>query len=337
MAASIRIVNSLAHEKWLKFIEKHPSANVFHTPLMMEVFKATKNCKPFLFAAVNEKDGNIESLISANRVTIISGVLSELSSRMISYGGVVAGKDMNSGIGELMRHYDNVAKSKSLFSEIRNMDTTEPFRKDILKAGYEYIDYLNYVIDLRREPATIFRQFSKGRRSGIKALEKKGVVVKEVGERKDIEKIYELLDQTYSRIEVPIPDISLFESAMEHLQDKGMARFYLAVLKGEYLASLVALIYKGVILTWYYGSNLEFRHLSAESLLIWHVIQWGAASGCRWLDFGGAGRPEEEYSVRDFKARFHGDLTNHGRYIKVYHPKALKLAKAGYEIYRRLL
>lgn len=333
----IRIVDSLPYDNWMQFVEKHPSGNIFHTPFMMEVFRGTKNYEPFLFSAINETNKNIESLIIATQVKIFSSLLSMFSSRMISYGGIIHSVDKNKGLLKLLEFYDQSVKKKSLFTEIRNMHSTESFKSEMIASGYEYEEYLNYLVDLRRDVSSIFRSFSESRRRNIRALEKKGVYVKELTEIKEIETVYEILHQTYSRIQIPLADISLFESLMEHLFDKGMAKFFLAKLKGKDIASLVALLYKGVIITWYYGTNTEFHQLSPTSLLIWHVIKWGSLKGYQSLDFGGAGRPDERYGVRDFKARFHGKPINYGRYIKVYSPALLNLSKIGYRMYQKML
>ena len=58
---------------------------------------------------------------------------------------------------------------------------------------------------------------------------------------------------------------------------------------------------------------------------------------CHVYDFGGAGKPDEEYGVRDFKAKFGGNLVNFGRNVFVHNPMLLKLSRHGYEVYRRFL
>jgi lipid II:glycine glycyltransferase (peptidoglycan interpeptide bridge formation enzyme) len=71
---------------------------------------------------------------------------------------------------------------------------------------------------------------------------------------------------------------------------------------------------------------------------MWHLLEWGANSEqYRVYDFGGAGKPDEEYGVRDFKAKFGGDLVNFGRNIFVHQPSLLKVSKLGYELYQRFL
>lgn len=335
--AQVQIVESLPCDKWNQFVDTSVAGNIFHTPMMMDVFRETVNYEPFLFSVVNEYSKKIESLFLVTRIKIFAGILSKFITRMISYGGIIHSINENYGLLKLFEFYDQLIQNKCLFTEIRNMHSTESFKPDIIAAGYKYEEYLNYIVDIKRDVQSIFRSFSESRRRNIRALEKMGVYVEEVAAMKDVETVYEILDQTYSRVQVPLADISLFESLMKHLFKKNMTKFFLAKLKDQVLAALVTLLYKDVIYTWYHGSVSEFYKISPESLLIWHIMKWGALNGYKSLDFGGAGRPNENYGVRDFKARFKGECVNYGRYIKVYSPVRLKLSKLGYQLYRKLL
>jgi serine/alanine adding enzyme len=69
--------------------------------------------------------------------------------------------------------------------------------------------------------------------------------------------------------------------------------------------------------------------------ITWHRIDWGRGHGFAHYDFGGAGSPHKRYGVRDFKAKFGGQLVNFGRYRKVYSPWKLALAERAYEVLRK--
>jgi lipid II:glycine glycyltransferase (peptidoglycan interpeptide bridge formation enzyme) len=71
-------------------------------------------------------------------------------------------------------------------------------------------------------------------------------------------------------------------------------------------------------------------------MLIWHILEWGAGHGYRLYDFGGAGKPGEAYGVRDFKAKFGGELVCYGRNVCEHAPQLLKFSKLGYSLYRKL-
>jgi hypothetical protein len=78
----VKIVNTLPRDKWMSFVNSHPSANIFHTPHMMDVSKEAKDHLPFLFAAINEKD-EICGLILSVRVKTLGSFLTRYSSRTV--------------------------------------------------------------------------------------------------------------------------------------------------------------------------------------------------------------------------------------------------------------
>jgi len=333
----MKIMNSLPVDRWMSFANNHSSANIFHTPYMMDVFKGAKDHLPFLFAAINEKD-EICGLILSVQVKTLGSFLTRYSSRAVIYGGVLWKSSCEfDGLRELIANYDNFVKDRLLFTEIRNMDDAVNIRNHLTSSGYQYEDYLNYLIDLSDDEKTIFRSFSKGRKSEIRRAERIGYSVEEVKDIKNLSIFYGIMRETYSRIKIPLTDLSLFESAYNQLYNNGHFRVFLARYKGSSVGAIALLIFKGVVLTWYYGSYRNESAPSPESLLIWHTIKWAKVNKCHTLDFGGAGRPSEKYGTRDYKSKFRGRLVNFGRFTKTYSPNAARISKKAYEVYRRFL
>ena len=71
--------------------------------------------------------------------------------------------------------------------------------------------------------------------------------------------------------------------------------------------------------------------------MIWEILQWGRERGFHWFDFGGAGKPDEDYGPRVFKSRWGGTLVNYGRNTYIHAPIRFKLSRAGYQIARKFL
>jgi lipid II:glycine glycyltransferase (peptidoglycan interpeptide bridge formation enzyme) len=71
--------------------------------------------------------------------------------------------------------------------------------------------------------------------------------------------------------------------------------------------------------------------------MVWELLKWGSENNFRTFDFGGAGKPNEKYGPRQFKAKFGGKQVNYGRNICVHSPNLLKISTWGYEFYRHLL
>jgi lipid II:glycine glycyltransferase (peptidoglycan interpeptide bridge formation enzyme) len=97
------------------------------------------------------------------------------------------------------------------------------------------------------------------------------------------------------------------------------------------------LFHKRVVTYWYTGTSREHATLRAGDLLVWKAIEIGRASGCRVLDLGGAGRPDEPYGVRDFKAKYGGVLVDHGRDVLTSASFRMRIATMGYALGRRFL
>ena len=85
----------------------------------------------------------------------------------------------------------------------------------------------------------------------------------------------------------------------------------------------------------FYGLNWQIP-VEIQSHM-WHILEWGANHAYKIYDFGGAGKPDEEYGVRDFKAKFGGTLVNYGRNKCIHSPLAMKFSEYGYSLLRKFL
>jgi lipid II:glycine glycyltransferase (peptidoglycan interpeptide bridge formation enzyme) len=115
-----------------------------------------------------------------------------------------------------------------------------------------------------------------------------------------------------------------------------MVKFLLAWIGNDPVAGSAELVYKDTIYGWYGGVDRGYSSYVPSEMLMWHILQWGAENGYRLYDFGGAGKPDEAYGVRDFKAKFGGELVCYGRNTRVHAPTRLAMSKVGYQLYRNL-
>ena len=84
------------------------------------------------------------------------------------------------------------------------------------------------------------------------------------------------------------------------------------------------------------GLDQEYKDLSPSVMATYAAIEYGFKNGFKKFDFMGAGKPSEDYGVRDFKAKFGGDLVEHGRFIKICNPFLFNLGKAGLSILKKI-
>lgn len=336
---SIEILRTLPEMTWRRFVDEQPTGNVFHTPEMYSVFAEAGGHKPTMWAAVDDCKGLL-SLMFPVQVTLWGGLLNRLTTRSIAYGSVlcVPGPEGKKALGLLLQVYKKEVEGRALFSEFRHLSDLSDLQPVLTEHGFGYEDHLNYLIDLDRFAEEVLQSIGRRTRKKIRKGLRDGLVqVIEVTERSELDEWYATLQKTYAHAQVLLADCSLFEAAFDILHPKGMAKFLIARVNGEPAACSVELVYKDTIYGWYGGSDRDYSKYHPNEMLMWHVLEWGANNGFRVYDFGGAGRPDEEYGVRDFKAKFGGELVCYGRSICAHAPRFLWLSKYGYHLARRWL
>ena len=334
----MKILQELDRDKWKNFVHNHAMGNIFHTVEMFEVFQRTKGYEPNLWTAVAD-DGRVLALLLPVEIRLINW-LRMLTSREIVFGGPLweQNPDGQKGLALLLEQYKKKSRGKFLFTEMRNISKTTEIQPILRKNKYFYEDHLNYLINLDCHPNELMQKIGKRTRKHIsRGLRRGELTVERIEDREKLYVCYELLEKTYRLSQVPLADISMFEAAFDILYPKGMVQFILASVNGVAVASSVELVYKDIIYGWYSGLDREYSSLTPNELIIWNILKWGAENHYRLYDFGGAGKPDEEYGVRDFKAKFGGDLVNFGRNKHIPMPLFYKISEYGYSIARRFL
>lgn len=335
----MRIVRSLDEDKWRHFVESQPASNVFHTPEMFQVFARAKGHQPTLWAGT-DNSGQILALLLPVQITLRDGLLRRLTTRAVVYGSVLydpspAGEE---ALATLLRTYAQEADREVLFTELRNLLDLSDLQPVLNEHGFVYEEHLNYLIDLSRPVEEVLQSIGRRTRKKIRKGSRDALVqITEVTDQAELDHWYDTLRKTYRSARVPLADRSLFEAAFDELYPKGMAKCLLAKVNSVMVACSVELPYKDTIYGWYGGSDRDYSQYYPNEMLVWHILKWGARNGYRVYDFGGAGKPDEEYGVRDFKAKFGGELVCFGRNTCVHAPFWLRLSELGYNVYRRLV
>jgi hypothetical protein len=268
------------------------------------------------------------------RVKTLGGPASPFASRSVWHAEPICNDDEEgvAGLAALIRRHDRWMKSRSLFSEVRPLGAPGREREALESCGYEYKDYLNYVVDLDRDVASLWQGVGKSCRQKIGRSERRGVVVEDATSHGGIDEMYRQVAVSYGRSRVPLADISLFRAALAQLP-AGVVQVRIARYEGHPVASGIALVFKRRVYAWYGGTS-RLQGVSPFDCLTWEELRWGCENGQRIYDFGGAGWPGEEYGPREFKAKFGGQLVRYGRYHKVYSGWKLSTAKALYRMFR---
>jgi serine/alanine adding enzyme len=336
--SDMRIVHSLEGTTWRRYVDEHPHGNVFHTPEMFQVFARAKGFEPTLWAAVDRTEGPLALLLPV-QVTLLDGPMRRFTTRSVAYGSVLCAPDPEGreALGMLLQTYGQEVDRSVLFTELRNLSDLGSVQTVLEQHRFLYEDHLNYLVDLNRPPEAVLQGFGRRTRKKIRRALRQGEVrIEDVHGPEGVALCYELFEKSYAAAQVPLADRSLFESAFDLLYPSGMVRFLLAWIDDDCIAGSADLVFKDTIYGWYGGVDRCSSSYVPSELLMWHIVRWGAENGYRLYDFGGAGKPDEEYGVRDFKAKFGGELVCFGRNTYVHAPGRLALSKVGYKAYRNM-
>lgn len=335
----VSVVRTVPEDEWRQFVHRNPDGNVFHTPEMFAVFQNTKGYQPEIWAARGD-DQQLLALFLPVRISVKKWPLQQLGTYTVAYGSVLCeqGDIAREALQTLLQSYQKESKKGSLYTELRNCCPMADLQPLLEQMHFIYEDHLNYIISLDGSPEAVFKNIGKRTQRNIKrGLNQARVAVEEVTDRAGIATGYELLRNTYHLAQVPLSDRSLFEAAFDRLHSKGMLRVTLARVDSTPVAASFELLYKDTVYGWYGGMDRAYSSHNPNEMLMWDVLRWGSENGFKRYDFGGAGKPNEEYGVRDFKAKFGGALVNYGRFKWVSNPFLFRLSTLGYQMFRKFL
>jgi len=336
--SKIAIERTLPEQAWRMFVDGNAAGNIFHGPEMFRVFSHAKDHRPELWAATKNK--SVLALLSPVRIALKGGLLRYLTSRAIGYGGALwaPGAEGLDALEKLLCTYVREAPGGLLFTELRNRTDVATVRPILEKCRFSMEGEYNFLVDLSLPIERIWGNISRSTQKKIRrAQHQEGVTIEQLEEKKNLSTWYALVQQTFRRVQVPLADYSLFESAFDYLYPLGKIQFLLARVRDRYIGASAVLLHKAVVYDWYRGFDWEYGDCHPNDAMVWSVLSWGAENGYRVFDFGGAGKPEEDYGPRTFKSRFGGSLVDYGRCRYVHSRLRYGLSKTGYGALKKLL
>ena len=220
-----------------------------------------------------------------------------------------------------------------IYIETRNFNDYSPWKSVFEANGFAYQPHLNFHIDTT-SVELVEGRLGKNRKRDIKTSIRDGATIIENPTIEHVRSYYQLLKQLYTtKIKTPLFSLHFFEQL--YAQPGG--RFILVELNGEIIGGTVCVELPGKCLyEWFVcGRDGEWKSIFPSSLATYAGIRYAAEHGCSRFDMMGAGKPDEAYGVRDFKARFGGEQVEHGRFLCVRKPLLYAIGKLGVKILKK--
>ncbi len=154
--------------------------------------------------------------------------------------------------------------------------------------------------------------------------------------KEELTKSVELIKETYNRVKLPIPDQSLFLSTFGVMNSKNMVKFFKVTFNNKIIGVRFVYCYNKLVYDWYAGSSTVDIDKYPNDFMPFKIMQWGRDNGYKTFQFGGAGKPDKPYGVRDYKLKFGGELVNWGRFEMVHKPVLMKMGMFAFRLYKRI-
>lgn len=353
-------INEIDRFAWTKLVATAETGNWFQTPEAYAFFASMPElfC-PFVVAICGETDLRG---ICVGYITIEQNPLKQFTTRraIIIGGPALADDCSNEGVTLLMTEVRKMIDESggAIYIETRNFNDYSRWRSGFEKAGFVYEEHNNFHIVTadfcgnmhtatdnlcKNEIAydkVVNGTMGKNRVRDIKTSFRDGVVVTDHPTIEQVREYYAILKNLYAtRVKTPLFPLSFFEKLYEQKD----ARFILVGLQNmagelEMIGGTVCVMQEGRCLyEWFVaGRDGEWKSIFPSSVATYAGIRYAAEMGLPRFDMMGAGTPQEAYGVRDFKARFGGDLVEHGRYKYICKPALYMCGELGVKLLKKI-
>jgi serine/alanine adding enzyme len=320
-------------ESWQKLLIENQFASPFQSYEYYRFFNTISGLTSNVFAL--EENGELLTLCVVT-LQKEGGIKGYFSRRAIIYGGpiLIDGDAGKSALFELLKAINKDLKSNVIYGEIRNLYDYTGYKKCFESNGWDYKQHLNFHLDCSYEEI-VWKNLNKNRQRQIKKAIKLGVQIEEAKSMLEVHEFYDILIELYkTKVKKPLFAFDFFEK----LFNAKLSKFLLVKYKDKVIGGIVCPFLTDSIIYEFYvcGLDKEYKDASPSVMATYAAIEYGYKNGLKRFDFFGAGKPDEDYGVRDFKAKFGGELVEYGRFIKLYNRFLYNIGKTGLKLLQKL-
>jgi len=184
-------------------------------------------------------------------------------------------------------------------------------------------------LDLVKEEQEIFSQMKEKARYNVRLAERKGVVVRESKNIKDLEKFYLIAQETAKRDGFGLHSKKHYLKLAEILFKNNLGTLFLAEHENDILSAIIVLFFNKKAIYLHGASSNVKRNLMANQLIQWQAIKEAKKRGCLIYDFGGISFQDKNWEgITRFKQGFGG---KEAKYLPSYD---LAINKFWYTLYK---
>ena len=328
---NILTYNQIDQQQWQELIEASATATWFQTDEAYRFYASVSEMIPFATAV--EHNAKLRAVCVGYTTKENNAIKQHLTCRAIIIGGPLLADDAtDEEVASLLQAIRRLG-DKAIYVETRNFHDYSRWKAVFASNGFTYQPHLNFHVDTTSVDLAQ-ANIGKHRWKYIRLSIRDGATMVENPTIEQVREYYQILLDLYrTKVKTPLFSWEFFEK----LYYQPNAKYLLVELEGKILGGAVCVcVPNKAIYEWFACGNDYYRKgIRPSSVATWYGIKYAAENGYPLFDFMGAGKPDESYGVRDFKAEFGGEMVEHGRYLCVRKSLLYKLGKLGVKILKR--
>jgi lipid II:glycine glycyltransferase (peptidoglycan interpeptide bridge formation enzyme) len=310
-------ISEINKAHWDALVERSPTASFFQTRECYDFYASLSFLKPFVFG-ISEND-KLVGILCGYCIADGNSIKRFFSRRAIAPGGLLLDTAISDeAIQSLLKLIVAEISHSAIYIEIRNFNDFSAFRSSIESSGFNYQPHLNLHVSTDTVD-TVFSALSESKRRQIKSAQKFGVEWEETTNHQEVGVFYNKLKCLYdTKIKTPIFPLEFFEKLVKLPNGK----LLVVKCKGEIIGGMACVsLDSKVLYEWFVcGDDTNNKDVFASVVATWAGIEFAAKNNFERFDFMGAGKPDKDYGVREFKSKFGGELVQHGRFLYICKP-----------------
>ncbi|MCP4538169.1 MAG: peptidoglycan bridge formation glycyltransferase FemA/FemB family protein [Chloroflexi bacterium] len=330
------ISSDIAAEQWNAFVGQWPDFALMQSYEWGQ-FKETLGWKAVRLAL--ERNGH---LVAGAQVLIKPLALGLTSVVYVPRGPLLHWEDKATVQALLSAIHALAQRHRAIVLKIEPaIDHSPEMQRQLESYGFQRSDFNNQpqctmLIELTPDADTLLANMHKTTRYNIRYSTRQGVTVHEAT-LADLDTFYHTLELTANQAGFPPRSREYYRQEWNTLSPPGYIKLFLAMYKGEVLATRMSAAFGRHAATLHSGSFRTHKKLKPNELLMWQSLKWAKAQGCTTYDvwgipdeigahlYLGHPLPEEQkgglWGVYRFKRGFGGKVTYYvGAYDFVYSP-----------------
>lgn len=328
-------------QAWKKLVDESPYATWFQTQEAYHFYAANKQ-EMTPFACGVERDGELRAVCVGYVTREKSSFKQNFTRRAIIIGGPLIADSANEEDVARMLYaiqqpcrliaqspYRPTWRNLPIYIETRNFHDYSKWKNVFEACGFCYQPH--YDIHVRCDAA---HTMSEQRRRQVKKAISNGATICEAQSEQEIRDWYQILQQLYrEKVRTPL----FTEEFFLEFYRKGWGKYLLVKHEGKVIGGMMCPVFEGrAIYEWYVcGLDEDYREQYPSVMATYAAIEYAKEHGLPLFDFMGAGKPNANYGVRDFKKEFGGEVVEHGRFLCVRRPILYAIGKLGVKWLKR--